>query len=447
MKTSSTHRPPRRGPLTQLQSFLHHAAAGGVLLLMAAIVALIWANSPWSDSYSDFWQTSITVGTPRFHLQETLGHWINDGLMAIFFFVVGLEIKREVLVGELASPRRAALPAIAAIGGVAIPAGLYVLVNAGHPGSEGWGVPMATDIAFALGVLALLGDRVPIGLKVFVTALAIVDDIAAVMVIAFFYTSAVEWDALGWAAGFLAALVVANALHVRHPLVYALLGIGLWVAVLQSGVHATVAGVLLALTIPARTRIDPEVLVERGQAALTYFHRAGAEGGNILTNGAQQDALAELEDLVEGSGAPLQRMEHSLHPWVAFLIIPLFALANAGVSLDGDLGDALGDRVTLGIVLGLVLGKQLGITLFSWLAVRSGVTALPAGVSWRQIYGAGWLCGIGFTMSLFVADLAFAGPAEADLLSSAKLGILGASVVAGFVGWLLLRRQRPVVVS
>ena len=430
---------PLRAPVSQLQSFAHHEAAGGILLLAAAAVALLWANSAWHESYEDLWQTSITIGTPRFHLTETLGHWINDGLMAMFFFVVGLEIKREVLVGELASVRSAALPAVAALGGVIVPAGIYYALNAGHAGSAGWGVPMATDIAFALGVLALIGDRVPIGLTVFLTALAIVDDIAAVLVIAVFYTESVATEALLWAGGFLVALVAVNRLHIRHLLIYALLGIGLWVAVLESGVHATVAGVLLALTIPARTRIDPEELIRRGHDALRLFERDDARGGSILTNGTQQDALAELEDVVEGAGAPLQRLEHGLHPWVAFAIIPLFALANAGVRIEGDLGDAMGNRITVGVVLGLVLGKQIGIFLFTWLAVRSGRSELPMGVGWGQIYGAGWLAGIGFTMSLFVAELAFAESDAAELLMSAKLGILAASLIAGLVGWTLVR--------
>jgi NhaA family Na+:H+ antiporter len=423
-----------------LREFVHDESFGGILLLACALIALAWANSPWKGAYADLWATEVTLGTVHFHLTETLGHWVNDGLMAIFFFVVGLEIKREVLVGELASPRRAALPAVAALGGVLVPAGLYAAINAGTAGAEGWGVPMATDIAFALGVLALLGDRVPIALKVFLTALAIVDDITAVLVIALFYTAEVAWDALGIAAAFLVALVVANRLHLRSPLVYALLGVGLWAAVLESGVHATVAGVLLAFTIPARTRIDPDAVVAKGRAILEAFDRAGPDRENVLANGARQEALVELEDVVEGAGAPLHRLEHALHPWVAFAIVPLFALANAGVAIEGDLAAAFGNRVTLGVVVGLVVGKQIGITLFTWLAVRSGLTALPEGITWRQIYGASWLAGIGFTMSLFVADLAFVGDGEAGLLTSAKLGILAASAIAGATGWALLRR-------
>ncbi len=423
-----------------LRAFIHDEAFGGILLLTCALLALAWANSPWQDSYEDLWHAEVTLGTVHFHLTESLLHWVNDGLMAIFFFVVGLEIKREVLVGELASPRQAALPAIAALGGALVPAALYGFINAGRAGSNGWGVPMATDIAFALGVLALLGDRVPLGLKVFVTAVAIVDDIVAVLVIALFYTSGVAWRPLGVAAGVLVLLVLANRLGIRQAWIYGLLGLALWAAVFQSGVHATVAGVLLALTIPAGTRLDPDAFLAQGQGLLDRFDQAGEHGANVLTNGERQETLVELEDIVERAGAPLQRLEHTLHPWVAFLIVPLFALANAGVTIDGGLGAAMGNRVTLGIVLGLVIGKQLGIPLFAWLATRAGVSALPEGVSWRQVYGAGWLAGIGFTMSLFVADLAFAGTQEVGLLTAAKLGILVASAISGGIGWFLLRR-------
>ena len=426
-----------------LRDFIQNEAFGGVLLLGCAVIALAWANSPWHGRYDALWHAELTLGTAQVNLTESLRHWVNDGLMAIFFFVVGLEIKREVLVGELASPRRAALPAIAAVGGVLVPAALYLAVNAGHAGAAGWGIPMATDIAFALGVLALLGDRVPIGLKVFLTALAIVDDIAAVLVIALFYTAGVDWTAIAIAAGFLVALVTANRLGVRRAWVYALLGLGLWAAVFESGIHATVAGVLLAFTIPANTPLDPVGFVARGRALLDEFDAAGPDRQSVLVNGRRQETLAELENAVEGAGAPLQRMEHALHPWVAFAIVPLFALANAGVRVEGGIGDTLGNRVTIGVVLGLVLGKQLGITLAGWGAVRMGLTVLPAGVTWSQIYGAAWLAGIGFTMSLFVTDLAFRDPSDAALLTAAKLGILAASVSAGGIGWLLLRRLDP----
>jgi Na+:H+ antiporter, NhaA family len=431
-----------------LREFIHDEAVGGILLLVCALVALLWANSPWGAAYDALWSTELTLGTVQFHLTESLRHWVNDGLMAIFFFVVGLEIKREVLAGELSSPRQAALPAIAAVGGVLVPAGIFLLLNRGTEGGQGWGIPMATDIAFALGVLALLGDRIPFGLTVFLTALVIVDDIAAVLVIAVFYTAQVHWEALGLAAVILVVLFAANRLGARRPVVYAILGLALWAAVFESGIHATVAGVLLAFTIPANTRIDPGAFLARSRAILQRFERAGGSDeseASILTNGARQEALAELEDAVEGAGAPLQRMEHVLHPWVAFAIIPLFALANAGVRIEGDLGAAFGNRVTLGVVLGLVLGKQIGVTLGAWVAVRTGVADFPESVGWRHIYGAGWLAGIGFTMALFVADLAFTDSGEAVLLTAAKVGILVASLIAGIGGWLILRRGSPIL--
>ena len=423
-----------------LRTFLHHEAFGGVLLLACAVVALLWANSPWQHSYEALWEMELGLGLGSWHFGESLRHWINDGLMAIFFLVVGLEIKREVLVGELASRRRATLPAIAALCGAIIPAAIYIAFNAGTNAAAGWGIPMATDIAFSLGVLALLGSRIPLGLKVFLTALAIVDDLLAVLVIALFYAGELDLLMLLVAVAILALLVLVNRLGAWQPLVYALLGLALWGAIFASGLHATLAGVLLALTIPARTRIDPDAFVARGQALLQQFARAGDPGDSVLTNGERQDTLAELEDVVEAVGAPLQRLEHALHPWVVFAIVPLFALANAGVRVEGNLASVIDSPVTLGVLVGLVLGKQIGVLLGAWLATRLGWSELPDGVGWRQIYGVGWLAGIGFTMSLFVADLAFAGPGEVLTLAEAKVGVLAASVIAGTGGWLVLRR-------
>ncbi len=424
---------PIERALYPIRAFIHAEASGGIVLIVAAIVALVWANSPWSGSYTSLWETKLTIGPAGFQLSETLLHWVNDGLMAVFFFVVGLEIKREVLVGELASLRQAAMPAAAALGGMVIPALIYFSITAGHEGSNGWGIPMATDIAFALGVLALLGRRVPDSLRVFLTALAIVDDLGAVLVIAFFYTNQIHWEALGAAALFLIVLVALNRLGARQPLTYGIIGIGLWVAFLESGVHATIAGILLALTIPARNYVDTDEFSRRASKALDDFAKAGESGTQTLTNAGQQAALGELEVLSARVQSPLQRMEHALHPWVAFAIVPVFALANAGVELGGGIGFT--DRVTLGILAGLVVGKQLGITGACWLAARSGLARLPESMTWRHIYGASWLGGIGFTMSLFIASLGFG---EGSLLNSAKLGILAASLVAGVGGWLLL---------
>jgi NhaA family Na+:H+ antiporter len=418
------------------QVFADKASSGGILLILATVVALVWANSPWGETYSELWQTELTVGLEGFSLTKDLTHWINDGLMAIFFLVVGLEIKREILVGELSSPRQATLPIAAALGGAVVPAAIYIAINAGGEGASGWGIPMATDIAFALGVLALLGERAPISLKVFLTALAIVDDIVAVTVIALFYTSEISWDALAVGAAFLLALVGANLAGVGKPLVYGLLGIGLWLALLESGVHATIAGVLLAVTVPASSFIDTGEFLKRSRGLLDHFERAGDRGDRVLSNEERQAVLHALNDATEKLEPPLQEMEHALHPWVVFLIMPLFALANAGVPLGEGIAEALTSPVALGIVAGLVLGKQLGITLLAWLAVRTGLSELPDGITWRHVYGAGWLAGIGFTMSLFISDLAFS---DGSLLETAKLGILAASLIAGVVGWAILR--------
>ena len=434
---AETPRVPRIDRLIRpFQEFARIEASSGILLLACTALALLWANSPWAESYTGLLGTYVTVGGGGFAVRETLLHWINDGLMAVFFFVVGLEIKREVLAGELASPRQAALPIAAALGGMAVPALLYLAVNrGGGPGAAGWGIPMATDIAFALGVLALLGSRVPAALKVFLAAFAIADDIGAVLVIAFFYTAEIHFGSLGLGFGFLALAALANWSGVRRPLAYALLGVAAWVAFLESGVHATVAGVLLALTVPAGARLDPAAFLARGRDVLDQFERADFPD-DVLRNAERQAALHTLEHAAERAQTPLQRMEHALHPWVSFLIMPVFALANAGVALGGSGGGGLNGPVPLGIVLGLVLGKPLGVTLFAWMAVRSGLAAMPAGVTWRHIHGAGWLGGIGFTMALFIAGLAFADPSA---LAQAKLGILCASLLAGVVGYLLLR--------
>jgi Na+:H+ antiporter, NhaA family len=428
--------PPVERIVRPFQDFARKQSSGGILLIIATAVALVWANSPWGEGYAALWHTKLTVGIGEFSISKDLTHWINDGLMAVFFFVVGLEIKREVLVGELSSVRNAALPVAAAVGGALVPALIYAAINAGTEGAAGWGIPMATDIAFALGVLALLGERAPVGLKVFLTALAIVDDIVAVLVIALFYTSEISWGALGVGAVFLAALIVANLIGVGRTLVYAVLGVGLWLCFLLSGVHATIAGVLLALTVPAISFINPGAFLERSRYVLDRFERAGQKGENVLANEERQAALHALNRAAYKLEPPLHELEHALHPWVVFAIMPVFALANAGVQLGGGIADALTSPVSLGIVAGLVVGKQLGITLFAWLAVKSGASELPAGIGWRQVYGASWLAGIGFTMSLFISDLAFP---DGSLVETAKLGILAASVIAGLVGWTILR--------
>ena len=428
--------PPVERIVRPFQDFAHKQSSSGILLIAATVIALVWANSPWAGSYAALWHTKLTVGVGDASISKDLTHWINDGLMAVFFFVVGLEIKREVLVGELSSVRNAALPIAAAVGGAVVPAAIYVAINAGTEGSAGWGIPMATDIAFALGVLALLGERAPVTLKVFLTALAIVDDIVAVLVIAFFYTSDISWGALGVGGLFLLALIVVNLIGVGRTLVYAVLGVGLWLCFLLSGVHATVAGVLLALTVPAISFINPGAFLERSRYVLDRFEQAGEKGENVLSNEERQAALHALNHAAYKLEPPLHELEHALHPWVVFAIMPLFALANAGLQLGGGIGEALTSPVAIGIVAGLLIGKQLGITLFAWLAVKSGFSELPRGIGWRHVYGAGWLAGIGFTMSLFITDLGFS---DGSLVAAAKLGILVASLIAGVVGWTILR--------
>lgn len=358
--------------------------------------------------------------------------------MAVFFFVVGLEIKRELLVGKLASARQAALPILGALGGVLAPALIYTALNFGGKGAAGWGIPMATDIAFVIGVMAILGDRVRLGLKVFLTALAIVDDIAAVLVIALFYTAQITWLGAGVAAVCVVLLLVANRTGVRHPLPYVLLGIMLWLAVLHSGVHATIAGVVLAMTIPSRTELNAPEFLQRSRGILEHFERCADSEKGVMTDVEQQIAIDALEDTCEKVQPPLYRLEQALHPWVTFLIMPVFALANAGVVLSGGITQHLSEPVTLGVVLGLLLGKSIGVGLASWLAVKIGIAMLPFVVNWNHIHGAAWLGGIGFTMSFFIAALAFPNQ---ELLAAAKFGILAGSLTAGMIGFVILLRR------
>lgn len=427
-----------------IQDFIHRAAAGGIVLMAATVLALLLANSPLAAAYDRILGSYLAFSVGPFELRETVLHWINDGLMAVFFLLVGLEIKREVMVGELANLRAATLPIAAALGGAVVPALMYFALNPAGPASRGWGVPMATDIAFALGVLALLGPRIPFTLKIFLTAVAIVDDLIAVLVIAIFYSGGVSVTALGLGLGVLLVLLLANFLGVRNLLFYLALGLVVWVAFLQSGVHATIAGVLLAFTIPGRVRIDIPTFQERVYRLLDEIAPHQTEpAGVMLTNERQQSAIIAIEETCEQAQAPLQKLEHSLHIPVHFLIIPIFALANAGVplSLAGLGGENL--SVALGIILGLVLGKPVGILAASWLVIRFDLASLPQDASWSQITGVGFVAGIGFTMALFIATLAF-GEGSA-LLETAKIGILLASLIAGGIGMGLLSRTRPVL--
>lgn len=417
--------------------FAKMEASSGILLLSATITALIWANSPWQQIYHAFWDTEVAIGFGRFTLSESRLGWINDGLMSAFFFLVGLEIKREVLIGELSSLRKAAFPFMAATGGAILPALLYLAINFGGEERKGWGIPMATDIAFALGMLALLGNRVPPSLKIFVTALAIVDDIIAVLVIAIFYTGRIHVLSLGLAALGLAICLGASALGVRKPAFYVIIGVGVWVAVLNSGVHATVAGVLLALTVPARTYIDRGLFLKRCRWLLDQFQAAREPSDAHL---AIHSIKAQCE-LVE---SPLHQIEHYLQPWISFLVMPLFAFANAGVRVLGNGWSVATHSVSLGVVVGLFVGKPVGIWFVAWTSARLGLATPPVGLSWRTLLGASWLAGIGFTMSIFIATLSFTSQASRDL---AKLAIMVGSLAAGLLGVMLLLRHTGTKLS
>jgi NhaA family Na+:H+ antiporter len=429
--------------LRPIQEFVGTQAASGIVLLLAALAALVWANSRWAAVQAELLHHPFTIGFEGFALSKPVHHWINDGLMAIFFFLVGLEIKREFVNGELASPRRALLPIAAAAGGMVVPALLYTLFNAGGPGAPGWGIPMATDIAFALGCAALLGRRVPPSLIVFLTALAIVDDLGAVLVIALFYTHGLAWDMLGLAALVMVALIGLNLLDVRKPASYLVLGLVLWVALLESGVHATIAGVLLGMVIPANTRASLEDMLDETEGLVAQSRNALASAADEdQRKSIKDDTILTLDELADAIEAPAGVLEHVLHPWVSFLIMPLFALANAGVALSlAELSSAITHPVTLGVVVGLVAGKPLGIMGACLLVVRLGLSSLPTGTTWRHLIGVSMLAGIGFTMSLFISGLAFA---DAAVETQARVGILAASLLAGIAGslWLVSTARR-----
>ena len=415
------------------QMFLDHKLAGAILLMVATLVALIWANSPWADHYDAWIHAYATIGVGDYQLSKSVGHWINDGLMGIFFFVVGLEIKREFLAGELSNPRQAALPIFAAVGGMVVPATIYLAFNPQGDGFLGWGIPMATDIAFALGILALF--PVSISLKIFLTALAIVDDIGAILVVAIFYTDNIALQSLIMGGILLLLSIGANMAGVRNPIIYFVLGALVWLAFLKSGVHATLAAVLMAFTIPAKTRINGEQLIEQTEALLARLKQTGVPTGNQLLTTEQHTIVHSMEQITEQATAPLQELEHALMPFVTFVVMPVFALANAGVVLSGDFVSILSTPIALGIIAGLFIGKPLGIWLFSMLAVKLKVAELPPGVTFTQIAAVGILAGIGFTMALFISTLAFADPA---LVEIAKTGVLAGSLLSATIGSLIL---------
>src|SRR5579863_1761825 len=418
-------------PRSMLDRFVHNEASGSVLLFGATVAALVWANSPWSASYFALWKLPLQLGR-RPLLSMDLHHWIDDGLMALFFLVVGLEIKREIVKGELSSFRQAALPLVAALGGMILPALLYFTLNRSGPGARGWGVPMATDIGFAMGVLALLGKRIPSSLRVFMLALAIVDDVGAILVIAFFYTPAISLPALAAAGGLLALLVVLAMRRVPIS-VYAIAGLFFWAAVLRSGVHATIAGVILGLIAPIKPKFRPEALAESAELLLKDFQ------AQILSQkkSSAEATLTSLGQLLRGTDSIAERLERTLHPWVCFFVLPLFALASAGVPLSIEqLRPAFSSPIALGVFLGLVVGKAVGVTAFSFLAVKSKVAAMADGLTWAGISGVGILAGVGFTVALFISGLSFA---DETLISTAKVAVLAASLAAGTIGYFYLR--------
>lgn len=438
--TGTAQEQPLSLAITPIEEFVRTSISGIGLLLLGTVVALVMANSRLSDTYENFWLTEVTIGSAAHGITTSLRHWVNDGLMALFFFILGLEIKREILVGELRHVRQATLPIAAAIGGAVVPALAYVLFNLGGDGLHGWGVPIGTDTAFALGILSLLGGRVRPILVVFLTASTIVDDILAVGVIAIFYTDSINWKAAGVAVALLALLGLANRAGFHRWPTYAVLGLGVWLAVYESGVHGTIAGVLVAMTVPARSWINPAEFVRRGRTLLDEFERWGTRPGSVLSNHHQQHAIERLERVCEEAETPMTHLEHGLNPWVSLVVLPIFAFANAGIPLTSGLGDALGSTITWGVIVGLVLGKPLGITLFSWLAVRIGIAHLPRAIQIHHIAGVAGLGGIGFTMSLFIAELAFTSDSRAHL---ARVGVLIGSLVAGTAGYLLLRWTLP----
>jgi len=420
--------------VTPFQKFVRIESLSGMLLFGATLIALFLANSKFGDQFQELWQYKMGISTSGFELIKPLILWINDGLMAIFFFLIGLEIKRELLIGELNTVKKASFPLFAAIGGMLAPVLLFLILNKNPDTSGAWGIPMATDIAFSLAILRLLGKRVPLGLKVFLTAFAIVDDLGAVLVIAIFYSESIKWSLILISLVMLAILFFLSYRNYYSKVLIVVFGILIWYLFLKAGIHPTIAGVLVALTVPIRQRIKMDAYIKKLQEITENICDSCDLKAPILTK-EQIEEIDELEDWTEKVQSPLQHLEHKLHNWVAFLIMPLFALSNAGVAFSGDmeLDTMLGGI----IVVCLVLGKLLGITTLSWIGVKLGLAELPEGVNYGQVVGISLLAGVGFTMSIFVANLAFFG--NAHLLDSAKVGIIAGSLIAGISGYLVLR--------
>ncbi len=419
-----------------LKKFIQLETSSSIILFTVSIFAVLWANSSYGYLYEDLWHHKFTIGfaDTKFHLAKPLILWINDGLMAIFFFVIGLEVKREILAGELTTLRKASLPIFAAIGGMVFPVAIFLFLNSGKAGSEGWGIPMATDIAFTLGILTLLGKRVPLGLKIFLTAFAIVDDIGAVIVIAIFYSSNIQWDLLSYAMLIYAVVAFFSYKKLYSSYVYFIVGCVVWLLFLKSGVHPTIAGILMAFTIPIHRKVDIKQYVKLVSEQFNIFKSSKPDSEELLSSD-QIHAIDSMESLTDKVHSPLQNLEHTLHGWVSYVIMPIFALANAGVvlSLDslGDLG-----HISINIALALVFGNTLGIMLLSTIAIKLKLADLPENVNFKQLLGVSFLGGLGFTMSLFIANLAYV---EENLVAASKMGIIIGSLVAGICGYLILR--------
>ena len=415
-----------------IQSYIHTEEVGAFILLAAAVAALVWVNSAWADSYASFWHNYVSVDIGIFALDEDLQHLVNDGLMAVFFFLVGLEIKRELLHGELSTFRKAFLPTAAAAGGMVVPALVYVGFNGtSGEGAAGWGIPMATDIAFALGVLALLGRRIPSELRVFLLGLAVVDDLGAIAVIAIFYSETINWTDLGTAVALFALIAVCIRVGIRSQGFYIILSVLMWQNLLESGIHATLAGVALAALVPSKPVIERKDYAPAVEALLRDYRAA------IGDEERAEAIIEEIDRLTTGTEGPMERIEGLVHPWVSFVILPVFALANAGIVFTSDsVSAALESSVTLGVLVALPVGKAVGVFGATWLAYRLGIGRLAPGVTWGQVFGVGMLSGIGFTVAIFISGLAFNNPALTD---EAKMGVFAASVIAGVVGYVWLR--------
>jgi len=426
--------------IAPVSRFIHLEYTGGIVLFLSVLVAIIWANSPFHESYHHLWDIKFSIGFDEYVLNKPLHIWINDGLMALFFFVIGLELKREFMEGELSTLKKASLPMMAALGGMLVPAAIFFCINKGLASEHGWGIPMATDIAFALALLSMAGKHIPASVKVFLSALAVADDLGAVLVIAFFYTSNLNFVPLGIAAVFLLVLIAGNKSGIRSSAFYLIIGIAVWIGFLLSGVHATIAGVLVAFTIPAVTKINEDNFSINLRKLSFDFEKEIPNDGS-LTTPEQHRTIEQVKSLALAAETPLQKIEYALHPWVAFVIMPLFALANAGIVIGADFFSALINPVSIGVISGLIIGKFAGVLLFTWLMVKTGLAQLPDQANFKHITGVALLAGVGFTMSLFISNLAFENP---EFIAQAKYGILIASLIAGVLGITMLKYLRKV---